>query len=833
MKSAFVLAGLCLGPSSLSAFEIATHATITNQAYLRSRLGTDLTLSRQLGIDTHLYQGIQTLAPFSDNYFDFSGVAIGRRNRNPYEEDVLRSIGLRSDSLLLNGWLMRGAIREDDNPGESPTNDADTGGAFHREFNHFFDPQKNRPLTRFGIGAFYALSAHGVTTLRRAPDWAMGTDDIFASPNTLGTDTLNNFTVLDAREAMFRAVTMRFQLPDGTLQELYQQGVSTVQKESNRKAWWATTFRALGDVLHLNQDMAQPQHTRNEAHSGLGGRFSSSFTGHTSTFEKYLDSRARQANFEIDGQPPIRYAILDFGNHPIPNFSSYRDYWSTAVGVEGAATGKGLADYSSRGFLTNANNIGSSEYTAPSTSALAYAKVPTSYPSPSSLLKINLLQATVPDGIVGASPPIKMATESMWSGLLGPTINTLSRLNYDDHATLLIPRAVAYSAGLIDYFFRGQLEIRLPTEGVYGILDHSAAGSNCKDTCGFSKIKLKLANATPDISPSGGGAVAPQIMPGGTLVVVAKYHRNTCYTTDLEGEYDSRKLINGATETKTDYMTRCRTSEEEITVSQPKANQTVPACNGACNANAMGVTFNFDTPIPINATDLYLQVVYRGVLGTEQDAVVVGTKDIAEPTYLSVVNVTDYAVCYNNNLYYKSASGGLRYTSPASTPPQVPAMVEGVPAEAYCNPTSYGYWRLTFTAAPSLQIPAPGINEDLAIARADALQPQEFARVAVLIDDGRIYKEDIALHLDQADKPPLSSALHQIDYAADGSPTARLLDYKDARFRKVKSNVPTFGIRYNVQGTGSCMQPTSISAEPTDPAYAKPTVMKTVTIKFN
>jgi hypothetical protein len=30
---------------------------------------------------------------------------------------------------------------------------------------------------------------------------------------------------------------------------------------TDRQAYWATTFRALGDVAHLVQDLAQPQHT--------------------------------------------------------------------------------------------------------------------------------------------------------------------------------------------------------------------------------------------------------------------------------------------------------------------------------------------------------------------------------------------------------------------------------------------------------------------------------------------------------------------------------------------------------------------------------------------
>lgn len=38
----------------------------------------------------------------------------------------------------------------------------------------------------------------------------------------------------------------------------------------------------------------------------------------------------------------------------------------------------------------------------------------------------------------------------------------------------LAPRAVAYSAGLIDYFFRGRMEIAPPDDDVYAILDHAA-----------------------------------------------------------------------------------------------------------------------------------------------------------------------------------------------------------------------------------------------------------------------------------------------------------------------------------------------------------------------
>ncbi|BCO30781.1 hypothetical protein TspCOW1_08840 [Thiohalobacter sp. COW1] len=73
-----------------------------------------------------------------------------------------------------------------------------------------------------------------------------------------------------------------------------------------RKAYWATTFRALGDVLHLIQDMAQPQHTRNDLHNtdyGHGER----------VYEKYTNARVlRQALTCVNAGDRMPSAI-DYG----------------------------------------------------------------------------------------------------------------------------------------------------------------------------------------------------------------------------------------------------------------------------------------------------------------------------------------------------------------------------------------------------------------------------------------------------------------------------------------------------------------------------------------
>jgi hypothetical protein len=69
------------------------------------------------------------------------------------------------------------------------------------------------------------------------------------------------------------------------------------------------------------------------------------------------------------------------------------------------------------------------------------------------------------------------------------------------------------------------------------------------------------------------------------------------------------------------------------------------------------VTFDFRAdPIPINATDLIIQVVYRGPMGEEIDGLAVGSFDVREATYLTLWNNTDYAGC-NGNWVTSSGAG--------------------------------------------------------------------------------------------------------------------------------------------------------------------------------
>ncbi len=554
---------------------------------------------------------------------DFSADKMRRTNR--------RSPSIRPAVESLPGWLMLGAIREDDVPfdaGALENNPQDEpNGPFIRVRNHFFDPYNDRGLNSALAAGF------------SAPDW--GLTDTFGSNN--------HFNILSAREAMWRALTLKQIDASGTLSDLPfppnfavvgSPGAEERYREELRVAYWATTFRALGDVLHLLQDMAQPQHTRNDIHAGLGCSAGLGCTlGHASYYEKYVDARATgSSSFRLrerfflsvqlnDVDTNIAVSDLSYGTYPLPQFDRYRDFFATATGGF-SVTGTGLANYSNQGFFTAGTNVGNSGFPAPAASALiprvlADGSVVNAAGRPVSGA-LALLQGVVHDYSNPAQSDPAVALSSLgafdqFMQPLGQRQYTLNHYNYDDQARLLIPRAVAYSAGFLDYFFRGQLEISVPSAGVYAIVDN--ATPICPDTCGFRSVRLKVKNATTAESLS-----------NGFFVAVVKFHRNTSYRSDLSGDPGGPNF--GGWNTRSLY--------EEILVSDKVDVATLPAGQLATGAEAE-IGFTFASPIPINASDVELQVVFRGRLGNETDALAVATKNVSEVNYVSFENDLDYS----------------------------------------------------------------------------------------------------------------------------------------------------------------------------------------------
>lgn len=417
-----MVAVFLLGISETHAYELATHGHLTYQAFKQSILA-DPGFLIELGLENGK-------DPFGEIYYDINGNVIAERSAQLFEQQENR-MPEGTAPLSIEGWLMRGAIREDDAKGERNPQDDPYNPDLRRPLHHFFDPINNRPLTRFGL--WYLDN-----DVHKAPDWAIGGRDVFSFPNTPETGRRNHFTAFDAREAMYRALT-----------GLDSSGNEVALAKKDRDKYWATTFRALGDIVHLAQDMAQPQHTRNDAHAGR------LFAGHMSIYEAYIEARATGAKFfTIDGEK-ITPGPLNYSGYAAPAFTKYGDFWSTRTGI----TGGGLADYSNRGFFSAGTNLGSNDYPSPSNDPTKYTRESTlGSPLGGASKQMYFLRGDVFDFRVSGKSNIRMTTEDLFDAFLTKPRYSLNRLNYDDMANLLIPRAVGYSAGLINYFFRGKLD---------------------------------------------------------------------------------------------------------------------------------------------------------------------------------------------------------------------------------------------------------------------------------------------------------------------------------------------------------------------------------------
>ena len=146
------------------AYDTSTHTAMTAAAAGKSRVGASPSFSVQ----------IQTLGlrdynfVLGDKYIDI-GPQLLTRIGSGFEDQIILNVFQANtqiqipDAYTLTGWLMRGAVREDDNRVEiPPVYQDEPGGTFNRPFGHFHDPQNDRGLTVAGIGI-----------LPRATDWAL------------------------------------------------------------------------------------------------------------------------------------------------------------------------------------------------------------------------------------------------------------------------------------------------------------------------------------------------------------------------------------------------------------------------------------------------------------------------------------------------------------------------------------------------------------------------------------------------------------------------------------------------------------------------------------
>lgn len=516
------------------------------------------------------------------------------------------------------GWLEYGSKWED-NIGLLRIYLLDSKGAM---YNHFFNPLYNLGYYEIEDGQ---IKVKGESLITRMND---------SVPDDLSWDKNHNeWAYQMARKLYYAALTgnsydvyMFWYMRDNVWRLNPFKGKENMN-QSERDQFFAWTFQALGHIMHLIQDASVPAHTRNDKHAfTLGYKIKGFFEPYEEwTNENLTDNDLMKYtgfgsepwlywksyyNHGSDTHIPIQDIFIDYS--PLPANPSSPDTIIPSETFE-----QGLAEYSFANFLSEDSIM---SYDLPAQDGLVFEEVneqngkqhkfiyreSNNFPQSGvkHLMRLGTLQHIVDPNTISANSYCDTAF----------TVDDEEVIK--DYVSKLIPRAVGYSAGFLEYFFRGSIEISSPEEFVYSIIDGSESPQE------FTYIKAKLKNATPKDKDEQGNVLTYEDMGAGTLVAVAKYKKRENIQPDLLPDQPSES----SREANFSYSVSAPVSISSLDSETPEE-----------------LTFDFtENPIPVGITDLYLQVVFKGTLGNENNtAIAVGMKDLNEPDYYNVWNSTD------------------------------------------------------------------------------------------------------------------------------------------------------------------------------------------------
>jgi hypothetical protein len=408
---------------------------------------------------------------------------------------VMNQLGLKTgvETYLKNGktsnrireWVRDGGEYEDGPGGFVPP--------YLRSFNHFHDPLK--PLDSAGFTYPILFPVPFNSALKWAQDQT--------GSSLIGGD----WSWKKARDSFYKSLT----------------GLDQDERDKNL----ADTFRALGQIMHLVQDVSVPAHVRNDPHVyfdqlPLGikvGKYH---------YEAWAKQHPREIQSYLERPAVFDESILSFGSPasasiPIANiFDTYRY--------------KGLDDLS----VTTGSNIGLAEYT--NANFFSEGTVFRNYPHPNyddtdyyGIDWKNPEKVQAEDGktdnkiYIKRKDPLIRPDGKSSELLVSVRVFSLDFIKkglqlhrylfddriYGEYASNLIPRAVSYSASMLKYFFRGQLHIEVlaPSVDQIHVSDNNGSyfanrddlGTDIKNVAVLLRNNSKLYDGTPE--PVGPGTL--------------------------------------------------------------------------------------------------------------------------------------------------------------------------------------------------------------------------------------------------------------------------------------------------------------------------------------
>lgn len=221
----------------------------------------------------------------------------------------------------------------------------------------------------------------------------------------------------------------------------------------------AATFFRLGHVIHLVQDQSQPSHTRDDSHSNL---LTCWFGDGCSRFELWGHEQAVGGGLDayLAGATPQAFATLAEYFRAMAGFSSTNFFSDDTIESSTLVVREGAFQHALPGDNAELGRPECKFVVNHALGAKRIAKIG---------FLIRLLHGGCPNTV----------DDALAFGTLA------SRPVLEDNATELLPRAVGASAGLLDHFFRGRLELeireieRTSTETLvtYAVTNISALGS--------------------------------------------------------------------------------------------------------------------------------------------------------------------------------------------------------------------------------------------------------------------------------------------------------------------------------------------------------------------
>jgi hypothetical protein len=372
---------------------------------------------------------------------------IVRNNMNGFSLDaylqnnlgIVTGITTSFNSKEVPQWLRDGGYDEDKDPPLLP---------YIRSANHFHNPLQ--PIDKAGFSGIWDIN-----------HFFSGQSAVLWSQSAPSTQSPGGYYAWsDVRNYFYSALTSTNQL--------------------TRNTNFADTFRGLGQLMHLVQDMSVPEHTRNEGHY-LKYMYENWVKDNQSDVLNTAFANLIFFNTDVLTHLPSAFANASV---PIANLFDTMQYGGNNPDVTvqnripvSSPTGTVLIDAIGLAEYTNANFVspdtlfrGGFRYPAMSSVIVDDATYTVTNPFTGKILN-RPYYVKMYDGETGyllAGVPFLKFEADRVSPVNNVSIHISEEIPimdpnvYRGYASLLLPRAVGYSAGLLNYFFRGQINLVEP-----------------------------------------------------------------------------------------------------------------------------------------------------------------------------------------------------------------------------------------------------------------------------------------------------------------------------------------------------------------------------------